>query len=115
VISFAVSLMAGLFVLVVPFLVGYGGCSLLSLLGFCSTSALIIDFLIALVVFVVVGTVGGVVVYVIWSAIPAWFQVLLIILLLAVGILLAQPELDVISALGIIFTLMGTSKQLARR
>ena len=113
VISFMLSVVIGVLAVGLPFLLAYGACStFLGWLGLCSGTSILMAFVIALLTFAVIGTIGGLVAFVIWRAIPAPIQFLLIIGLFVAGLLLLQPELDVVALLGLIFTLKGVSKAL---
>jgi hypothetical protein len=112
VISFALSFFLGIIVLGFPLLFSIGTCGLLSYFGFCSTQAVIEGFAIALAIFTVGGTIGGVIAFLIWRAIPTPIQLLLVVFLFVVGLLILQPELDVVALLGLLFTVKGVGPAL---
>ena len=66
-----------------------------------------------LAVAVAFGVVMGIlslVLFYVWRAIPRKAQLLVVILLLVMGLVAVQPELDVLALVGLLFTFLGVGK-----
>ncbi len=57
--------------------------------------------------------IAGVVMYYIWRATPRTIQIGIIAILLVLGILFVQPELDFLAIVGIVYTALGVSQNKA--
>jgi hypothetical protein len=121
VISMLLSLVIGALAVGFPFLFAYAACStVLGWFGLCSGQSIIMAFVIALAIFTVIGTIAGVVTFLIIRAVlkvvPKPVLLVILILLFVAGLLIIQPELDVVALLGLIFTFAaGTTTLPARR
>ena len=106
-LSLGVGFLAAILTLGLPLLVGFGACSAFSFLGLCSTQAFLQDALLSILTFTLIVGVAGLILFEIWVHIPRPMQYLIAVAILAVGLLLFQPELDAVGALGLAFSLMG--------
>lgn len=106
-LSLGVGFIAALLTLGLPLLLGYSGCSVLTLIGLCNTQALLDTSLLAILTFTLIVGAAGYILFEIWMHIPRSTQYLIAVAILAVGLLLFQPELDAVGALGLAFSIMG--------
>ena len=105
-LSFGIGLVAAVFVLGLPALVGYGGCTALSWLGLCSPTGFLIGVIEAMLIFAGIVGVAGLVLWYVVRALPPGVAFVLAVLILAAGLLLFQPELDAIGAVTFVLALM---------
>jgi len=105
VLSAVFGVILALVLFAVPLGIEYAASSI-PIIGYLSVGALKAT-LTAFGLTVGVVTVGGVVVYLVWRAIPKTAQFGLAVALLIGGLLLFQPEADVVGVLGLIFAFYG--------
>lgn len=106
-LSLGVGFLAALLTLGLPLLLGYGGCSILTFIGLCNTQAYVETALLAMLTFTLVVGAAGYILFEVWMHIPRSMQYLIAVAILAAGLLLFQPELDAVGALGLAFSIMG--------
>lgn len=87
---------------IIPFLATFG------LLGGSMLGMALDEFLL---VFLAVVVAGAIVIHAVWSRFTRPQQFFLVVLILALGVLTFQPEIDIVALIGAVYTVSGESRR----